>query len=350
MDRRDFVQHIAALAVGTTGMAGLDVNRLTALLPHSDATGTRHVGVADVEALEQATSAFRHQDFTQGSGLAREIAVTQVRAALPLLDARVAPELRPRLFLATADLATQAGWMSFDAEHHDAARRLWTIAADLARTSDHPQGSDLTVYLLADMALQAVHLRRPEEALRLVHLGHTAAVSPHPVSASTASLLANIEARTLATQGDQAGCEHALGQALDHLSAIDPATAPPWTAYLGHTGVPGHQGSARYTLALANRDPRVASRAVPLLRQAAELGPAYARIRALYLPDLAGAHAIAGDTDTAVTVGHHAVEAVTALHSPRAYERLRVLSTVLEPLHDSRGVAELRERLIATAA
>lgn len=62
------------------------------------------------------------------------------------------------------------------------------------------------------------------------------------------------------------------------------------------------------------------------------------------------AHAIAGDTDTAVTTGHQAINAVTALHSPRAYDKLRVLNTVLEPLHTSAGVAELCSRLAATVA
>jgi hypothetical protein len=57
-----------------------------------------------------------------------------------------------------------------------------------------------------------------------------------------------------------------------------------------------------------------------VLRHAVEgFGPDYARSRALYLPDLAGAHALAGDTDTAVMLGHQAVEAVTAVHSPRVY-------------------------------
>jgi hypothetical protein len=79
-------------------------------------------------------------------------------------------------------------------------------------------------------------------------------------------------------------------------------------------------------------------------------GPDYARSRALYLPELAGAHALAGDSDTAVSVGHQAIDAVTAVHSPRAYDRLHVLRTVLEPLHTSPGVAELRERLVVIAA
>ncbi|MDQ3760702.1 MAG: hypothetical protein M3460_03125 [Actinomycetota bacterium] len=77
-------------------------------------------------------------------------------------------------------------------------------------------------------------------------------------------------------------------------------------------------------------------------------GPDYARLRASSLAKLAGAHAIAGDIDAAVTIGHQAVDAVTALHSPRTYDRLRVLNTVLEPQHTSTGVAELRARLTTT--
>ena len=70
VDRRDFVEHVAALTVGVTGVAGLDIDRLTALLPQAEPTGTRHIGAADVEALEQATAALVRQDFAHGSGLA----------------------------------------------------------------------------------------------------------------------------------------------------------------------------------------------------------------------------------------------------------------------------------------
>ena len=350
VDRRDFVGHVAGLTLGT-GVTGLDIDRLTALLPHTEPTGTRHVGAADVEAIEQATIAFRRQDFAHGSGLARDTAVAHLRATLPLLNAQTRPEVRPRLLIATAHLALMAGYMSFDVKQHDAARRLWLIGLDLTRAAEDPRGSDLTVYLLYDMALQAVHLGRPVEALRLVHLGHVVAAGPHPVSASTTSCLANIQARAHAAQGDAADCDRALGQLIDQFSSISPVNRPPWGEYLDETHFAAHQGAAHYTLALAGRDPRAADRAVPLLRHAVDhFGPGYSKLQALYLPDLAGAHAIAGDIDTAVTIGHQALDAITTLHSPRAYDRLRVLNTALEPLHTSAGVAELRDRLSATAA
>lgn len=41
--------------------------------------------------------------------------------------------------------------------------------------------------------------------------------------------------------------------------------------------------------------------------------------------------ALAEDVDTAVTVSHQAIDAVTALHSPRAYDRLQILNTQARP-------------------
>ena len=350
VDRRDFVQHVATLTLGA-GLTGLDIDRLLALLPHAEPTGTRHLGAADVKAIEQATTAFVRQDHAHGSGLARDVAVTHLHATLPLLGAQMTPEVRPRLLVATAYLATVAGWMSFDVQQHDAARRLWLIGLNIARSADNYHGADLTAFVLYDMAIQAVHLGRPDEALRLVHLGHAAAAGSHPVSASTRCWLAKIQARAHAAQGDMADCHRALGQAAEQFSTGEPASRPPWSAHLGEAHLASTQGTAHYTLALTGRDPRAAGRAVPLLRHAVDgFGPDHARARALYLPNLAGAHALAGDTDTAVSIGHQAIDAVIALHSHYAYDRLRVLNTALQPLHTSAGVAELRNRRTATAA
>ncbi|HEY4005400.1 MAG TPA: helix-turn-helix domain-containing protein [Pseudonocardia sp.] len=346
VDRRDFVQQVAALALGVAGMAALDVDRLNALLPHADPTGTRYVGAADVAVIEQATAAFSGQDFATGSGPVRDLAVGHLRSVLPLLGAQMTPgEVRPRLHLAVARLATQAGWMSFQVNQHDAARRLWMIALDVARDSDHPLATDQTEFVLYDMALQAVALGRSKEALQLAQLGHTAAIGAHPVSAATMSCLAYAQGRAHATQNEPAACERALGQAVEHFTNIDP-THESWADYLDEPMLARFEGVAHYELALASRDPHTAGRAVSLLRQAVDsFGPDFAEPRAVSLTDLAGAHAIAGDIDTAVDIGHQAVHAVTALSSPRAHDRLRVLDTSLKPLHTSTGVAELRERL-----
>jgi hypothetical protein len=170
------------------------------------------------------------------------------------------------------------------------------------------------------------------------------------VSASTTSCLASIQARAHAAQGDAAGCDRALDQLIDQFSSISPVNRPPWGAHLDDTSLAARQGGAHYALAMVDGEQRTAERAVPLLRQAVDAyGPDYAKLRALYLPDLAGAHALAGDLDAAISVGHQALDAVTASHSAETYDGLRVLSTVLDPLHTIAGVAELRDRLTTTA-
>lgn len=330
-------------------MVALDIDRLTALLPHADPTGTRHVGASDVAVIEQATAAFASQDFATGAGPVHDLAVAQLRSVLPLLDAQMAPEVRPRLYLATARLATQAGWMSFEVKAHEAARRLWVIALNVARDTDHPLATDQTVFVLYDMALQAVELGRPDEALRLAQLGHAVAVGSHPVSAATMSCLTDSQARAHAARSDAVGCDRALGHAVEHFARVDPKHES-WADFLNDTMIAERQGDIYCKLALAGRDRRAAGQAVPLLRQAVDgFGPDHGRPRATSLTLLAVAHATVGDTDAAVTVGHQAIDAVTALHSPRAHDQLRVLNTVLQPLHTSAGVAELRDRLTATA-
>lgn len=349
MDRRDFVAHVAAVALGGMAGAGLDIERLTSLLPADEPVSSRRVGAADVDAIEQTTVAFMRQDFAVGSGPSRDAAVAQLRSLLPLLSATVSDDLRPRLQVAIAELAMMAGYMSFEVRQHEAARRLWTVGLDVARGANSELGTDLAVYLLYDMTLQSVHIGNPDEALRLAQLGHAAAVG-HRISPATASCLVAAQARAHAARGDAAACERALGEAVDHCDAARSSASPRWVAHVGETGLVAYQGVAQYTLALSKGDHRAAGRAVDLLGDGIQrCGPAYARLRALYLPDLAGAHGLAGDVDTAVEVGHQAVDAISGVASPRAHDRLTLLRTALEPMRDKPGVADLRERL-ATAA
>jgi len=188
------------------------------------------------------------------------------------------------------------------------------------------------------MALEAVHLGRPREALHLVRVGDNAAVDRYPVSASTTGSQASIRARAHTAEGDAAACDRALSEAEEHFTGIDPATAPPWAGHLNDTGLAAYQGAAHYTLAQTACDPLAAERAVLLLGRAVDnFGSAYARPRGLYMPDLAGTHALAGDRDTTGTVGHQVVDAITALSSPRAYDRLRTWTPCCNPCTPAPG-------------
>lgn len=346
MDRRDFAQCVATLVLGGV-LPQLDIDRLLALV-EPDHTAVRRVGVADVEALERATAEYERILHTYGGGYACEAATAHFRAILPLLNAQVDPAVRTRLHAATAHLALQAGYMSFDLEQHEIARRLWLAGLEIAQGPDDPVTTDLTAHICGNMARQALHLQRPDEALRLVRVGQAASQGPHQISPSTATALHTNLAFAYAAQGDIRHTERALGDAEQEFGEIDLATALPWACVDGPVKLITWQGHARYELgrACGNRDSL--QRALPALIDVT--GNPRALSVAMYLPDLAGAHALTGDIDTAVEIGHRVAEMAGSMHSRLALAQLRALSSVLAPMHTSPGVSELRERLHLTAA
>jgi hypothetical protein len=107
-----------------------------------------------------------------------------------------------RLQRLTCDLAMLTAWCSYDVEQHEHARRLWTVAFALCRHTAHPQAADLAVGIVLDMAHQAVHLNRPDEALQLVGRGLVVENnSPAAVSDAARSYLASVQGWSYAMLG-----------------------------------------------------------------------------------------------------------------------------------------------------
>ncbi len=337
----DLWQTVTAITFGV-GQADLDMDRLNRLTACLDADEPPpQVGAADVDAIERTSDALRRCDFAHGGGLARAAAIAQLRSVLRLRDAAATPAIRVRLDIAAADLAMLTAWCSYDVERHDQARRLWIVALELCRHTDHSYAADLAVDVLLDMAHQSLHLMRPDEALRLAGCGLVVENnSPGAVSDATRSYLSSVQSWSYAMLGDTTGCERALGRAEQHFAATDPGTALPWAAHVDIAEFTAQQGHAWYLLSATQ--PAAAARAVPLLTAATSaLGSDYARTRAVNLPGLAGCHARAGDIDAAVSVGRLALEEITRISSRRAYQRLRLLDDCLAG-HQAADVADLR--------
>ncbi|MCA1705382.1 MAG: aminoglycoside phosphotransferase family protein [Actinobacteria bacterium] len=252
-------------------------------------------------------------------------AIAQLRSVLRLRAAAASLAIRVRLEIAAADLAMLAAWCSYDVEQHEQARRLWTVALELCRHTEHPRAADLAVDVLLDIAHQSLHLMRPDEALRLAGFGFTVeSNSPGVVSDATRSYIANVQSWSYAVLGDITACERALGRAEQHFAAVDPGTAPSWAAHVDFAEFAAQQGHAWYLLSVTQPD--AAARAVPLLAAATGAqGSDYARTRAVNLAGLAGSYARADDIDAAVNIGRRALEEISRTSSVRAYRRLRML-------------------------
>ncbi len=323
LSRRGFFATVAALSLGPD--PGLDIDRLTRLLPTDPGTDQpRQIGTADIEALQRLTDHLRQDAARRGGGTLRAGAEGQLKHVLTLRDATRSDSLRSLLGLAIADFASVTGWMAYDTEDHDAARRLWLIALASARDTDHPLTADITACVYLDLAHQELHVDRPDDALRMVKLASAAAVGHrHPISASTTSYIETNLAWCHASLGEVQPCLRALGRSREKWTDADRGSAVPWAWFAGDTEISAQHGHALHLLT----------------------GPAFARSSAVNLPGLACTQFRLGDLDTAVRTGHRAVAAIVELSSVRrAAARLRQLDAVTLAHTDNSDVVELRHR------
>ncbi|MFD0361344.1 XRE family transcriptional regulator [Nocardia sp. GCM10030253] len=350
MERRDFITLVTAAALGSRLHPELE--RLGALLPGRLEPVTRpHIGSADVVAIEAITDGFRRWDLAHGGGLCRTAALTQLHQVRALEGAACASSIRTRLCIATAELASMAGWLAYDIEEHDSARKLWTYALQTAhRGEDHPRSTDLTVSILLDMAHQSLHLRRPQEALKFTQLASATAVNRrYPVSTITAGYIAAVMGWCWASLSEVAATERAVGLSEDHYASADPDTMPPWAWFVTTAEIAAQQGHSMYLLSLT--EPDFALIAIDRLSIAvSEHAMEHARSRAVVLPTLAGACLQAGDFKSAASYGRDAITAITELSSQRCYVRLRDLDTIAARHDSDADVAELRGGIRAVLA
>lgn len=342
VNRRDFVTLATAAALGSRLHPELE--RLAHVLPGRLAPVTRpRIGDADIDAVEAISDGFRRWDLAHGGGLCRSAALSQLHQVAALDDAVCTSTVRARLQIATAELASMAGWLAYDIEDHNAARRLWTYALHIAqRADDNPRSTDLLVIVLLDMAHQALHLRQPKDALAFCRLAAATSTSRrHPVSHITEGYIHTVTAWCWAMLGEPEPTRRALADSRAGYAAASAETIPPWAWVVTNAEIDAQQGHALYLLSLTH--PEFAESAAAQLTSAAEGHPAeHERSRAVVLPTLAVAHFQAGDIDSAVQIGHDAVTAVTALSSQRCYARLRDLDTVAAGHRSIPEVLDLR--------
>lgn len=340
LNRRNFVQTVAAITLGFKAFPGLD--RLTWLHPeHDDPPIPKHIGMDDVDAIIAATAMFRDADYKHGGGLVRAAAKEHLRNLLLLKDVGCTDQVRASLQLATAEMAMTAAWMSYDVEKHDDARRLWVTALDHAKRSEHPRSADLIVDVHLDMAHQALHQDQHGDALKLVQLADSAAANhDYPISDSTRSYLTANLAWCRASLGDVDACRRALDRAQQSYLDADLSTAPAWASHIVPAEIAAQRGHALFLLARTDRT--VAAEAIEHLRSAViGYGSTYARSSAVNLPGLASCYFYVGDIQAGVQTGLDAVTAISRLSSKRAYTRLTKLSGTTDMFANHPDVAEL---------
>lgn len=308
-------------------------------LPNLAEHGNGRVGMSDVAQIEQVTSVFRNWDNLYGGGLAREAIVGQLKGAAALLDGSYTEQAGRALFRAVADLASVAGWTSFDAGLHKTAQRYFVLGLHAAKEAGDKA---LGAHLLNCMSRQMGHLKRPADALELVRLAQYGA--RNDATATTRAMLCALEARYLAVTGQMREFDRAVGLAEDSFGHADPGSDPDWAQFFDASEFYATIGVC-HQIAAASR-PEHAGTAADMIARAIGSRPAgRVRSRAFDHIGLARTRLLQGECEGAATAADTALGLLGELSSSRVADRLRELLTDTEPHAGNRSIGELRDRL-----
>lgn len=207
------------------------------------------IGREDVRRLTVLVDELLATDQRVGGGTLVDTATDMLHRTMALLETCTFDEQTGRNFLSAAgNLAVAAGWLAYDADRQELARRCYADALSLGSAADD---TDLTVHACLNIALQAVAAARkghgsPSYALTMIGRARSL-VSGHPPSRLHA-LIAAREAGAYALIGDHFGFARAISTAwreMDAAGHLEPlAGCPTWLHFVAPVEIRGHEALA----------------------------------------------------------------------------------------------------------
>lgn len=296
--RRDDVNRIEFLGLVASTAAG-------SVLGHQ--TERRQLGSSDVRILRSDLRRLYELDDQHGGGdvysLAARTAGT-VRRAVDQATYRAATGRA--LWSMVGELTEHVGWLAYDGERHDEARRWWLEALHVARLLDDGR---VEAVVMASMSLQASRRGTGREAVELARVAQKAA--RHWGTPRLRSLLFAREALGHARVRDTVSTLRALRRADVELGRGRADDDPLWLDFYGEADLHWH----RMLAALDRQDLAEAEHAIRAALAA--VGASFPRNHALYLTDLADVLIARGQLDEGVSVASRAVSRASDLGSRR---------------------------------
>jgi hypothetical protein len=340
VNRHGFLRTAAITAATATS------DSLMALLSQLDPTSIPvRIGDTEIEQVRSAAQTFLSWDNRYGGGLVRETVAAQLRYAVTLLDAQIAPGKRSDLLSAVGFLGHTAGFMAFDAYAHNDAHRMFQLARICAEAAGDWH---LRAKVLSSTARQAIWCGRPADGLATTE---QAFVRADRLTATERAMLHTTQARALAKMGRVQDAVTAIGRADDEFAHADPAVDPVWMRYYDHAQHFGDTGHALFDLAIGHG--RFVTDANERLAAAVRgHKDAFIRSRAISATKLATLIMATADPAEAAAVGEHALTDAGHLRSRRAVDDLRDLRRLAATHPTQPEVADLSQHidtLLATA-
>lgn len=316
--RRTLNAKIAAVAVG--GALGEQLSRIL------DSTGRilapPEISGPDVAAVERAAAMCTRLDLRLGGQVCDQQARALLRWAVGLLAAEAGGPLTARLHTAIGALAGRAGWSAFDADSHDVARSLFTVALYAATRADD---ADLRAHVLADLAAQHNFLGYPADALQIARFGEVdERVGPH-----VRMVLEGVRARAYGVLGDVDACRRHCDRAGAAQAIAAGDRIGGWRATIATPAqLAATTGHALADLARRTGSAEIRDQAAQRLAAAVnQLGPGRARASGLCAARLAALHLGAGEPGRAAGWERRATDLAAGVRSARVAGALTELRT-----------------------
>ena len=310
--RRQFLTAAAALvAEGALG------DQLTLNLADTPAVTPAPTVPVDALSIRDTTRAFRDLDNRLGGGSGLVMVTDYLdRTVQPLLRQTHDTTAGRELFSASAELAQLAGWMAYDSQQHDIARRYLeralqyaTAAGDLAYCAE----------LLAGMSHQAIHLGQLREALDLALAAQGSAARVELPALQAESFV--MEAHSHACSGNAKACARAIHHAEHVFDRAGSVPEPEWLRYFD-----GAYLAAK--LAHCFRDLGQWHHAEHFAHNALAMNASLVRAKTFNTALLATTY-VSHDRDQACAVGMEAISLASRLQSGRSVQYIRDIETRL---------------------
>lgn len=292
------------------------------------------IDMSDIARIRDAEARLVQLDGRHGSAELAGVAgryVEHIEHAMR--HCRYGSRVQTALHQALGEMCEEAGWLAYDSQQHDQARRHWRGALQHARLA---KSSDLEARVWAGMSRQAVDLGHGAEAVAIARAALDATRGRREPRLS--ALLHTRVALGHSIVGQRGRCGQSLHRAEQELDRASPEP-PPWLAFCGPAELTGQAALCHYNLGDFT-DALQAGREAQTLSGAGEF-----RRNAFATHVILARNALAaGEPEEALAAGHRALDLLPQVRSPRWTAHLHQFGRSLGQGWSSSMTAEFTER------
>ncbi|HEV3156121.1 MAG TPA: helix-turn-helix transcriptional regulator [Candidatus Baltobacteraceae bacterium] len=303
------------------------------------------IGLFEVENLEEMVARSAKWSGQTGSYM-RKAAIGQLRAVGEIIEETPSGPVKIRLFEVAAQMAIQAGWLSYGALMYGIAQRYYLMALHFCREAGNRQ---IAAKVIGDLSRLATGMGNYQEALEL--LKFALYLLPARRQGLVQAELLGYLASTQALLGETPGARRSIEASLDASLNAPDKQLPPVFGYLDSTTI--HYAITTAYLNLARHDgprdsmsdflARAEQHVIASFGEGDDNLPAY---RTMDTIELMNIRLLQGEPTEAVNLGNSAIDLASGVRSSRIADRLvkfdREVQDRYPALPES---AEFRDRL-----